>query len=67
MLLLPVTPQLARNFMSLIKGKSFMNDSSEILQPIDAAGKSPNLLNSPKRELPSLLKDADNKYLSLYE
>ena len=44
-----------------------MNDSSEILQPIDAAGKSPNLLNSPKRELPSLLKDADNKYLSLYE
>ena len=67
MLLLPVTPQLARNFMSLINGKSFMNDSSEILQPIDAAGKSPNLLNSPKRELPSLLKDADNKYLSLYE
>ena len=67
MLLLPVTPQLARNFMSLIKVKSFINDSSETLHPMDAAGKSPNLLNSPKRELPSLLKDADNKYLSLYE
>ena len=42
-----------------------INFSSEIIQPADTDGKLPHLLSVPKREEPSLRREAESRYFPL--